>query len=168
MTDLPGLPSDPDDPDQPRRTPAPIKVPDPSSDPEHISDQDAGAHLLVEKDESLMRVRAVFVNDAADTRTLTYELTARRSGPSGRAKRCKNGSFAAAPGEGAVLDVLPVSVQDGDTLVLYLIVRKEGTPVDDVRCRHQVSSRAGETAGSPPQGEGPAGSGTGEERSRSL
>jgi hypothetical protein len=111
------------------RTPVPENH---SSVPTTLDDS-TGARLLVDRQDDVLRVRGLFINDSTATGPLTYELDVRRTGEAGTSQSTQSGQFETAPMQIDTLSTVRVNVQPGDRGEMHLSVRRDETVVDEVR-----------------------------------
>lgn len=101
-------------------------------------EENVGARLILETGKTIASAQGVFVNDGSWHGPFRFVLTARRIGESARAKTSRSGTFSIAPGEASILTKVPISVREGDSLVLKLEVFKDGKLIseDHIQRRH--------------------------------
>jgi hypothetical protein len=92
-----------------------------------------GARLLVERQGEMVRVQGAFTNDGTGTDTLTYAFEVRRTGDAGTSQSTQSGRFETAPGRTDTLSTVRVNVQPGDRMDVHLMIRRDETPIDEVR-----------------------------------
>ena len=103
-----------------------------SSVPTTIDDS-TGARLLVDRQDEMLRVRGLFINDSTAAGPLTYALKVRRIGEAGTSQSTQSGQFKTAPMQIDSLSTVRANVQPGDRVEIHLSVRRDETLVDEVQ-----------------------------------
>lgn len=109
----------------------------PTSDPHSLAPEDSsGAQIVLYRQDEMLRIRGMFVNDTLARGTLTFELEVRRTGDAGTTRSTQSGRFETAPDRTDTLSTVQVNVQAGDRLDLHLDIHRGDTLIDSTRRRH--------------------------------
>jgi len=96
-------------------------------------DDTTGARLLVDRQDSVLRVRGLFINDSTAAGPLTYAVEVRRSGEAGTSQSTQSGRFEIEPMQIDTLSTVQINVQPGDRVEMHLVIHQDEALVDEVR-----------------------------------